>query len=203
MSQRVVEVVTEVVEVMTEVVEVVEVVTEVVEVVVVGGAQLGPLPGGNASQQLAQFAAPGVPPLAVHAASSILILHRPWTKHGTAPGCMPQVDLVAHLVTLNLQPLGRLGFVPLDNSLATPATHFTYVRLWRNMAQLQLDSASSRAASLLDPSGSPATHGATGSAGVVGRTVAKITNAAKADAKRARFIDGSYFRAPGKSAERG
>ena len=101
------------------------VVVEVVEVVVVGAAQLGPLPGGNASQQLAQFAAPGVPPLAVHAASSILILHRPWRKHGTAPGFMPQVDLLAHLVTLNLQPLGRLGFVPLDNNLATPATHFT------------------------------------------------------------------------------
>ena len=104
---------------------IVVVVVVVIVVVVVGAGQLGPLPGvGHASQQLTQL--PTVPPLAVHAAGSLAILHVA-RQHVTLPGELPQVDLAAHLFTTPLQLLGRLGLVPLDNRLAMPATHLTYV----------------------------------------------------------------------------
>jgi hypothetical protein len=45
-------------------------------------------------------------------------------QHVTAPG-FPQVERAAHFFTAPLQLGGRLGFVPLESVLATPATHFT------------------------------------------------------------------------------
>jgi hypothetical protein len=43
----------------------------------------------------------------------------------TAPAGFPQVERDAHFFTAPLQLSGRVGFVPLDSVLATPATHFT------------------------------------------------------------------------------
>jgi hypothetical protein len=43
----------------------------------------------------------------------------------TAPAGFPQVERDAHFFTAPLQLGGRLGFVPLESVLATPATHFT------------------------------------------------------------------------------
>jgi hypothetical protein len=42
-------------------------------------------------------------------------------QHVTAPD-LPQVECAAHFFTAPLQLGGRLGFVPLANVLATPAT---------------------------------------------------------------------------------
>ena len=100
------------------------VVVVVVVVVVVG--QLG-LPGaGQASQQLVQF--PTVPCFAVHSAASLSTLHVvPLVvvrQQVTAFG-LPQVECAAHFVTAPLQLFGRLGLVPLDSVLATPATQLT------------------------------------------------------------------------------
>jgi len=96
--------------------------------VVVTEEQLGPLPGaGHASQQLVQV--PTVPCFAVQWVASFLILHVvPLVvvrQHVTAPG-LPHVEWDAHFLTAPLQLFGRLGLVPLDSVLATPATHFTY-----------------------------------------------------------------------------
>jgi len=95
-----------------------------VVVVVVG--QLGPLPGaGQASQQLVQFP---IVPVAGQCAASFLTLHFVPAivvrQQVTEPG-LPQVECAAHFFTAPLQLGGRLGFVPLDRILATPATHFT------------------------------------------------------------------------------
>jgi hypothetical protein len=106
---------------------VVEVVVVVVVVVVVGAGQLGPLPGaGQASQQLAQV--PTVPCFAVQCAESFSTLHFvPLVvvkQHVTAPD-LPQVECAAHCFSAPLQLGGRLGLVPLDSVLATPATQLT------------------------------------------------------------------------------
>jgi hypothetical protein len=43
----------------------------------------------------------------------------------TAPAGFPQVERDAHFFTAPLQLGGRLGLVPLDSVLATPATQLT------------------------------------------------------------------------------
>jgi hypothetical protein len=78
----------------------------VVVVVVVGAAQLGPLPGaGHASQQLVQ--APTVPCFAVQCAVSFLILHLvPMAvviQQVTAPAGFPQIEWDAHFFTTPAQ----------------------------------------------------------------------------------------------------
>ncbi len=47
-----------------------------------------------------------------------------WKQHVTNPG-LPQLECAAHRLTAPLQFLGRLGLVPLDSVLASPATQLT------------------------------------------------------------------------------
>jgi hypothetical protein len=102
------------------------VVVVVVVVVVVGAGQLAPLPAGQASQQLVHV--PTVPCFAVQRRASTSILHFVPVvvvkQHVTKPG-LPQVECAAHCFTAPLQLGGRLGLVPLDSVLATPATQLT------------------------------------------------------------------------------
>jgi hypothetical protein len=73
----------------------------------------------------------GVPPFPEQAIALLLILHfGPLVdvkQQVTAPVLiMPQAEWAAHFFTAPLQFLGRVGFVPLDSDLATPATQLTY-----------------------------------------------------------------------------
>jgi hypothetical protein len=71
----------------------------------------------------------GVPPFPEQAAALLLNLHfGPMVdvkQQVTAP-VMPQAERAAHFFTAPLQFFGRVGFVPLDSDLATPATQLTY-----------------------------------------------------------------------------
>jgi hypothetical protein len=71
----------------------------------------------------------GVPPFPEQAVALLLILHFgplfDVKQQVTAP-VMPQAEWPAHFFTAPLQFFGRVGFVPLDSELATPATQLTY-----------------------------------------------------------------------------
>ena len=88
------------------------------------------VPALQLSQQLGTVPTHAVPPLgATHFDSLGATEHLVWPvelvrQQVTKPG-LPQVECAAHFVTAPLQLFGRLGLVPLDSVLATPATQLT------------------------------------------------------------------------------
>ena len=70
-----------------------------------------------------------VPPLAAHVfLVAFTTLHFgplvDWKQHVTNPA-LPQLECAAHFLTAPLQSFGRVGLVPLDSVLTTPATQLT------------------------------------------------------------------------------